>query len=42
MNDFTIAIYCFIGDYLQIAGENATAKRKLNDAEVITTAMVRP
>lgn len=40
MNDFTIAIYCFVDDYLQIAGEKAAAKRKLNDAEVITTALL--
>jgi len=40
MNDFTIAIYCFIDDYLQIAGQKAAAKRKLNDAEVITTALL--
>jgi len=40
MNDFTIAIYCFVDDYLQIAGEKAAAKRKLSDAEVITTALL--
>ena len=40
MNDFTIAIYCFIDDYLQIAGQKTAVKRKLNDAEVITTALV--
>lgn len=38
MNDFTIAIYCFIDDYLQIAGKKAAAKRKLNDVEILTTA----
>lgn len=40
MNDFTIAIYCFVDDYLKIAGEKAAAKRKLSDAEVITTALL--
>jgi len=40
MNDFTIAIYCFVDDYLHVAGKKAAAKRKLNDAEVITTALV--
>ncbi|GAB3818292.1 hypothetical protein GCM10028895_44810 [Pontibacter rugosus] len=40
MNDFTIAIYCFIDDYLQVAGQAPASKRKLNDAEVITTALV--
>lgn len=40
MNDFTIAIYCFADDYLKIAGKKADPKRKLTDAEVITTALV--
>jgi hypothetical protein len=40
MNDFTVAIYCFLDDYLQIAGKKAAAKRKLSDAEIITTALV--
>lgn len=40
MNDFTIAIYCFVDDYLQIAGKKASAKRKVSDAEIITTALV--
>ncbi|MFD2065303.1 IS982 family transposase, partial [Pontibacter silvestris] len=40
MNDFTIAIYCFIDDYLKVAGQKPAAKRKLSDAEVITTALV--
>jgi Transposase DDE domain len=40
MNDFTIAIYCFVDDYLLIAGQEIAAKRKLSDAEIITTALV--
>lgn len=40
MNDFTIAIYCFVDDYLQIAGKKASAKRKASDGEIITTALV--
>lgn len=40
MNDFTIAIYCFVDDYLQIAGDKISAKRKISDAEIITTALV--
>lgn len=40
MNDFTIAIYCFLDDYLQIAGQKPAAKRKLTDAEIITTALI--
>ncbi|MCC9169089.1 IS982 family transposase, partial [Pontibacter sp. XAAS-A31] len=40
MHDFTIATYCFIDDYLKVAGQKPAAKRKLNDAEVITTALL--
>jgi hypothetical protein len=40
MNDFTIAIYCFVDDYLQVAGRKEANKRKLNDAEVIITALL--
>jgi len=40
MNDFTIAIYCFVDDYLQISGNKTYAKRKVSDAEIITTALV--
>jgi hypothetical protein len=40
MNDFTIAIYCFVDDYLQLAGKKTDSRRKLTDAELITTALV--
>jgi len=40
MEDFTIAIYCFIDDYLQIGHPKAGAKRKLTDAQIITTALI--
>jgi len=40
MNDFTIAIYCFVDDYLQVAGKKEGAKLKISDAEVITTALL--
>jgi len=40
MEDFTIAIYCFVDDYLKIGHPKAGARRKLTDAQVITTALV--
>ncbi|BDS13327.1 IS982 family transposase [Aureispira anguillae] len=40
MEDFTIAIYCFIDDYLKIKNRKASSKRKSSDAEIITTALV--
>lgn len=40
MNDFTIAIYCFVDDYLCVAGEKPAVRRKLSDAEMITTALL--
>ena len=40
MEDFTIAIYCFIDDYLKIGHPKEGARRKLNDAQIITTALV--
>lgn len=40
MEDFTLAIYCFIDDYLKVKHPKEGARRKLNDAEVITTALV--
>lgn len=40
MEDFTIAIYCFVDDYLKIGHPKAGFRRKLNDAQIITTALV--
>lgn len=40
MEDFTIAIYCFVDDYLKIGYPKAGGKRKLTDPQVITTALV--
>lgn len=41
MKDFTIAIYCFIDDLLQkIEKKELDSRRKLNDAQVITIAIV--
>jgi hypothetical protein len=41
MQDFTIAIYCFIDDLLQtIDKKRLDSRRKLSDAQVITTAII--
>jgi len=40
MEDFTIAIYCFVDDYLNIGHPKAGGKRKLTDAQIVTTAIV--
>jgi len=40
MEDFTITIYCMIDDYLQKTNNQIDSKRKMNDAEIITTAFI--
>ncbi|MCG8332543.1 MAG: IS982 family transposase [Chitinophagales bacterium] len=40
MEDFTIAIYCFVDDYLKDRHLKEGARRKLSDAQIITTAIV--
>ena len=40
MEDFTIAIYCFIDDYLKVGHPKEGYMRKLTDAQIITTAIV--
>jgi len=40
MEDFTIAIYCFIDDYLKISHPKAGNRRKCTDAQIITTSLV--
>lgn len=41
MRDFTLAIYCFIDDLLQKAAPcGCDKRRKLNDAQVITTVII--
>lgn len=40
MEDFTIAIYCFLDDYLKIGRPKEGHMRKLTDAQIITTAIV--
>jgi len=40
MADKTIAIYCFFDDLLKVMGPKTDAHCKLNDAEIITTALM--
>lgn len=40
MEDFTIAIYCFVDDYLKIGHPKAGGRRKASDSQIITTALV--
>lgn len=40
MTDYTIAIYCFVHDYLSISGPKEDHRRKVNDALIVTTALL--
>ena len=40
MEDFTIAIYCFIDDYMKVSTPWENPKQKMLNSEVITTALV--
>ena len=41
MNDFTVAIYCYIDDFLKLSNhKQENKKRKMSDAEIITTALI--
>ncbi|MDW7691349.1 IS982 family transposase [Flammeovirgaceae bacterium SG7u.111] len=40
MTDYTIAIYCFIDGFLKNTGGRDESKRKMNDAGIMTTALV--
>ncbi len=40
MTDYTIAIYCFMDDYLKISQPNLDTRRKVSDAEILTVAVV--
>lgn len=40
MEDFTIAIYCFLDDYLKIGHPKEGFRRKSSDSQIITTALV--
>ena len=40
MEDFTIAIYCFIDDILKVGHKKSGNRRKLSDSEIITSALI--
>lgn len=40
MEDFTIAIYCFIDDFLKVSYRKEDKKQKLSNSEILTTAII--
>jgi hypothetical protein len=40
MNDYTLAIYCFLDDYLKISLSKEDTRRKISDAEILTTVLL--
>ena len=40
MEDFTVAIYCFLDDFLKVSHPKEDVKRKMTNAEILTTAIV--
>lgn len=40
MTDYTIAIYCFMDDYLKTTQPTFDRRRKVTDAEILTTALL--
>ena len=40
MIDYTVAIYCFLDDYLKISAPKEDNRRKVNNAEILTTAIL--
>lgn len=40
MTDYTIAIYCFMDDYLKVSRPALDVRRKVNDAEILTVALL--
>jgi len=40
MEDFTVTIYCFLDDFLKVSHPKEDVKRKMNNAEILTTAIV--
>lgn len=40
MTDYTIAIYCFVHDYLSLSSPKEDCRRKVNDALIVTTALL--
>ena len=40
MTEQTVAMYCFIDDFLRATRPQASHKRQLSDAELLTTALL--
>lgn len=40
MTDYTIAIYCFMDDYLKVVQPKTDARRQVSDAEILTVAVL--
>lgn len=40
MTDYTVAIYCFLDDYLKICCPKEDYRRKISNAEIITTVVI--
>lgn len=40
MIDYTIAIYCFLDDYLKISSPKEDSRRKISNAEILTTVLL--
>lgn len=40
MTDYTIAIYCFVDDFFKISSPKEDSRRKVSNAEIITTALL--
>ena len=40
MTDYTIAIYCFMDDYLKVSQPKMDARRQVSDAEILTIAVL--
>ena len=40
MTDYTVTIYCFVDDFLKISYPKEDARRKVSDAEIITTVLL--
>lgn len=40
MTDYVVAIYCFLDDFLHYSGHKEYKRKKMNDAEIMTTALI--
>ena len=40
MTDYVVAIYCFLDDFLKLSGYKEAQGKKMNDAEIMATALI--